>query len=64
MGDPFGVPIFNILVARYADVRTSEQYYIGLLSISFIVTAPYMSLPRWQENYLPPLQHKKINPVW
>ncbi|TFK93269.1 TrkH-domain-containing protein [Polyporus arcularius HHB13444] len=39
-------------------------YYLGLLSISFIVTAPYMSLPKWQENYLPPLQHKAINPVW
>ncbi|RPD56080.1 TrkH-domain-containing protein [Lentinus tigrinus ALCF2SS1-7] len=39
-------------------------YYLGFLSVSFIVTAPYMSLPRWQENYLPPLQHKKINPVW
>ncbi|KAI0718158.1 TrkH-domain-containing protein [Cerioporus squamosus] len=39
-------------------------YYLGFLSISFIVTAPYMTLPQWQENYLPPLQHKKINAVW
>ncbi|KAI0629974.1 TrkH-domain-containing protein [Trametes polyzona] len=39
-------------------------YYIGLLSISFVVTAPYMSMSRWRENYLPPLQHKVINPVW
>lgn len=41
-----------------------SQYYLGLMSISFIVTAPYMSLPKWQENYFPPLQHKAINPVW
>lgn len=40
------------------------QYYLGLLGVSFIVTAPYMSMPRWQENYLPPLQHKVINSVW
>lgn len=40
------------------------QYYFGLLAISFIVTAPYMSLSRWEENFLPPLQHKVINPVW
>ncbi|KAI0671153.1 TrkH-domain-containing protein [Trametes maxima] len=39
-------------------------YYMGLLAISFVVTAPYMSLPRWEENYHPPLQHKDINPVW
>ena len=64
MGDPLGAQIFGMLVSRPADVQTPQQYYIGLLSISFIVTAPYMSLPRWQENYLPPLQHKKINPVW
>lgn len=40
------------------------QYYIGLLSISFIVTAPYMSMERWQENYHVPLQHREINSVW
>ncbi|KAH9850186.1 TrkH-domain-containing protein [Lenzites betulinus] len=39
-------------------------YYIGLLSISFIVTAPYMSMERWQENYHVPLQHREINSVW
>ncbi|KAI8986131.1 TrkH-domain-containing protein [Trametes punicea] len=39
-------------------------YYIGLLCISFVVTAPYMSLPRWRVNFHPPLQHKNINPIW
>ncbi|OCH93088.1 TrkH-domain-containing protein [Obba rivulosa] len=39
-------------------------YYVGLLLISFAVIAPYMSLPRWRENFLPPMQHRKINPVW
>ncbi|KAI0365314.1 TrkH-domain-containing protein [Pilatotrama ljubarskyi] len=39
-------------------------YYVGLLGISFVVTAPYMSLPRWRENFHPPLQHRDINPVW
>ncbi|KAI9066036.1 TrkH-domain-containing protein [Trametes sanguinea] len=39
-------------------------YYLGLLSISFIVTAPYMSMPKWQANFHPPLQHRDINAVW
>ncbi|KAI0767347.1 TrkH-domain-containing protein [Fomes fomentarius] len=39
-------------------------YYLGSLSISFIVTAPYMAMPKWQENFLPPLQHREINNVW
>ncbi|KAI0060371.1 TrkH-domain-containing protein [Artomyces pyxidatus] len=39
-------------------------YYIGTLSVAFVVIAPYMSLPRWKHNFLPPNQHKVINPVW
>ncbi|OBZ71204.1 Low-affinity potassium transport protein [Grifola frondosa] len=39
-------------------------YYVGLLSISFIVIAPYMTLPRWQYNFVPPQQHKVISPIW
>ncbi|PIL35135.1 transporter [Ganoderma sinense ZZ0214-1] len=39
-------------------------YYIGLLTISFVVVAPYMLLPKWQVNFYPPLQHRPINPVW
>ncbi|KAI0794323.1 TrkH-domain-containing protein [Fomes fomentarius] len=39
-------------------------YYVGSLVISFVVTAPYMAMPRWQENFRPPLQHRKINTVW
>ncbi|CDO72194.1 hypothetical protein BN946_scf184970.g46 [Trametes cinnabarina] len=39
-------------------------YYFGLLGVSFIVTAPYMTLPKWQVNFHPPLQHKDINAIW
>ncbi|KAI0754516.1 TrkH-domain-containing protein [Daedaleopsis nitida] len=39
-------------------------YYFGLLSICFIINAPYMALPKWDENFHPPLQHREINVVW
>ncbi|CCL99455.1 uncharacterized protein FIBRA_01473 [Fibroporia radiculosa] len=39
-------------------------YYFGILTISFIVIAPYMSLPRWAPILVPPEQHRVINPVW
>ncbi|KAH9950694.1 TrkH-domain-containing protein [Amylocystis lapponica] len=39
-------------------------YYLGLLTISFVVIAPYMTLPRWRSNFFPPQQHRKIDPVW
>ncbi|TFK48774.1 TrkH-domain-containing protein [Heliocybe sulcata] len=39
-------------------------YYIGILAVSFAVIAPYMSLPRWKSNFLPPQQHRAINPIW
>ncbi|KAH9932738.1 TrkH-domain-containing protein [Epithele typhae] len=39
-------------------------YYFGILAVSFIIIAPYMSLPEWESNFHPPLQHRVINPVW
>ncbi|KAI0931017.1 hypothetical protein AcW1_007116 [Taiwanofungus camphoratus] len=39
-------------------------YYFGLLAISFVVTAPYMTLPRWRNNFIPPQQHRNINSIW
>lgn len=39
-------------------------YYFGLLAISFVVIAPYMTLPRWQYLFAPPEQHRKINSIW
>lgn len=43
---------------------TMMQYYFGLLAISFVVTAPYMTLPRWRNNFIPPQQHRNINSIW
>ncbi|KAJ3551624.1 hypothetical protein NM688_g4595 [Phlebia brevispora] len=39
-------------------------YYFGLLAISIIIITPYMVLPKWKSIYLPPMQHRKISPVW
>lgn len=39
-------------------------YYMGILAVSLVVVAPYMSLSRWTSNFLPPQQHRVINPVW
>jgi hypothetical protein len=40
------------------------QYYISMLLIPFVVLAPYMSMPKWKDDFLPPNQHRVINPIW
>ena len=32
--------------------------------MGFVVVAPYMSISRWRENFLPPNQHRVINSTW
>lgn len=39
-------------------------YYLLTLLVSFAVVAPYMSMSKWKDNFLPPEQHRVINPVW
>ncbi|TFY79418.1 hypothetical protein EWM64_g4595 [Hericium alpestre] len=39
-------------------------FFFSSLLIPFAVVAPYISIPRWKEVFLPPQQHKPINPVW
>ncbi|KAH9983705.1 cation transport protein-domain-containing protein [Russula compacta] len=39
-------------------------YYIIALLIPFAVLAPYMSMSKWKDNFLPPNQHRVINPIW
>ncbi|THH30596.1 hypothetical protein EUX98_g3612 [Antrodiella citrinella] len=39
-------------------------YYFGLMIIGLIIIAPYMYLPRWKANFVPPQQHRKISPMW
>ncbi|KAI0645210.1 cation transport protein-domain-containing protein [Trametes meyenii] len=40
------------------------SYHIGLQLIAFIVIAPYMSLGRWREDFLPPALHRPISSTW
>ncbi|KAL4252407.1 Potassium transport protein [Abortiporus biennis] len=39
-------------------------YHIVLQLVSFIVIAPYMSIPRWKEDFEVPAEHRNVNPVW
>jgi len=40
------------------------QYYFFSLAIPFVVVAPYISTPRWEDNFLIPTQHRNISPIW
>ncbi|KAI0628944.1 cation transport protein-domain-containing protein [Trametes polyzona] len=39
-------------------------YHIGLQLLAFVVIAPYMSLPKWHEDFVPPALHKPIPSTW
>jgi len=32
--------------------------------VPFTIVAPYISGPRWKDNFLMPAQHRNISPVW
>lgn len=40
------------------------QYHIGLQLIAFTVIAPYMSISRWKEDFVPPALHRPVAPAW
>ncbi|KAH7909367.1 cation transport protein-domain-containing protein [Hygrophoropsis aurantiaca] len=39
-------------------------YHFGVQLISFVVIAPYMSLPKWQNDFVPPQLFKTVAPPW
>ncbi|KAF9222488.1 TrkH-domain-containing protein [Gyrodon lividus] len=39
-------------------------YHFGIQLISFIVTAPYMSLPKWANDFTPPALIRTVSPPW
>ncbi|KAF8470908.1 TrkH-domain-containing protein, partial [Russula ochroleuca] len=39
-------------------------YYIAMLLIPLVALSPYMSMSKWKDDFLPPNQHRVINPVW
>ena len=45
-------------------LRMHSQYHIVMLLIPFAVLAPYMSMSRWKDDFLPPNQHRAISPIW
>ncbi|KAG2366187.1 cation transport protein-domain-containing protein [Suillus spraguei] len=40
------------------------SYHIAIQLISFVVIAPYMSLPKWASNFEPPAQFRTITVPW
>ncbi|OJT05481.1 Low-affinity potassium transport protein [Trametes pubescens] len=39
-------------------------YHIGLQLLAFVIIAPYMSIARWREDFLPPALHKPVSSTW
>ncbi|KAI0042575.1 hypothetical protein FA95DRAFT_1564224 [Auriscalpium vulgare] len=39
-------------------------YHIGTQLIGFIIIAAYMTLKKWAEDFVPPMQHRKISTGW
>ncbi|RPD57724.1 hypothetical protein L226DRAFT_512491 [Lentinus tigrinus ALCF2SS1-7] len=39
-------------------------YHIGLQLVAFIVIAPYMSIPRWHSDFIPPALHRAVPSTW
>ncbi|GLB38209.1 putative cation transport protein [Lyophyllum shimeji] len=39
-------------------------YHVGLQLIGFVVIAPYISTPRWHQNFVPPAEMRPQNTVW
>ncbi|KAF9650993.1 TrkH-domain-containing protein [Thelephora ganbajun] len=39
-------------------------YYLIIQATAFIVIAPYMSLPKWKRDFLPPNLYSDLSPVW
>ena len=49
---------------RLYELICFTQFYLGTIALGFVVVAPYMSISRWRENFLPPNQHRVINSTW
>ncbi|KAH9944580.1 TrkH-domain-containing protein [Amylocystis lapponica] len=39
-------------------------YHILSQLLSFVVIAPYISIPRWREDFQTPALHRNVSPVW
>ncbi|EJD07960.1 uncharacterized protein FOMMEDRAFT_164765 [Fomitiporia mediterranea MF3/22] len=39
-------------------------YYFVLQLAGFTIIAPYMSIPRWKNDFVPPALHRPLNTVW
>lgn len=40
------------------------QYHIGIQLVSFVVIASYMSISKWNNDFLPPALHRPVSSTW
>ena len=48
----------------FINTDCPSQYYLINQAVWFIVIAPYISLPQWKQNFVPPNLHSSLSPVW
>jgi len=45
-------------------ITPSMQYHISVQLLAFTIIAPYMSTDKWENDFLPPQQHRPVIPGW
>ena len=50
--------IYTLIVAQ------SMQYHVSVQLLAFTIIAPYMSMDKWKNDFLPPQQHRPVIPAW
>ena len=45
-------------------VAQSMQYHVSVQLLAFTIIAPYMSMDKWKNDFLPPQQHRPVVPAW
>lgn len=39
-------------------------YHLSVQIIAYVIVAPYMNIPKWQDNFVPPALHRSVPPPW
>ncbi|GLB41288.1 putative cation transport protein [Lyophyllum shimeji] len=39
-------------------------YHVITQLIGFVIVAPYISTPRWHQNFVPPAEQRRVSPAW
>lgn len=41
-----------------------KQYHFGIQLIAFIIIAPYMAMPKWASDFVPPALIRPVATPW